>query len=65
MMVEVDIAKWSELDYIASEINHLLVMSILKMLSQADARGGTLFRGCVGLVTQSKSELLYVPDPLC
>lgn len=65
MMVEVDIAKWSELDYIASEINHLLVMSILKMLSQAGTRGGTLFTGCVGLVMQSKSELLYVPDPLC
>lgn len=49
MTVEVDMAKWSELDYIAPEINNLLVMYILKMLSQTDApRGGTLSQTVLG-----------------
>lgn len=64
MTVELDVAKWSELDYIASEVNNLPVMSILKMLSQADApMGGSLYRLC--RFTPSKHELLYVPDLPC
>lgn len=43
MMVEVDMTKRSQLDYIASEINYFLVMSIPKMISQTEApRGDTV-----------------------
>lgn len=63
MTVEVDMPKWSEQDYVASEINHLLVISILKMLSLTDApRGDTLSQGV--LFYAIKKKLLYVPHSL-
>lgn len=60
MTTEVDMAKWSELGYVTFEINHVLVMSILKMLPQAGRYSVT---HCGGSRHQ-KGEFLYVPDSL-